>query len=134
MAVFIPVLVLMLMVMCLLVFVAVLVSMTVPVSMFMMVGMISVMLVRVGMLVLVVMVVSVPMFRVQVDVELRACDAALFASTHMDVVAACAELFQLVFQGMRVHANIDQSADEHVTADPAEKVQIKSIHSHNHGC
>ena len=43
------------------------------------------------------------------------------------MVAGDAELFQFVFKLMKVHAEVEKCADEHVAADAAENIEIKGL-------
>ena len=61
-------------------------------------------------------------------VELHAGDAGFLLAREVQVIAVELELLQLALQPMRVHAQINQRADEHVAADPAENVEIKRFH------
>jgi len=65
-------------------------------------------------------------------VKLYARDAALLAAAGVQVVAMKAELHQLPLELLRVNAKINQRADQHVAADPAEDVEIQSFHLLTH--
>src|SRR5678809_6084 len=62
------------------------------------------------------------------DIKLDALDAALVASCELEVVTLQVELFQFVFELPRVDAQIHERANEHVAADAAKEIQIKSFH------
>ena len=67
----------------------------------------------------------------EVDIELDAADLRFLAASGMKVVAVELELLQFRFECGGIHAEIQQRADEHVAADAAEDVEIKSFHVRN---
>ena len=92
--------------------------MTVTVAMFMFVFMIVVGIVG----------VSVIMFVRQMHIELHSLNGGLVLARDVEVIAIELELAEFVFQLVRVHAQIDQRANEHVAADAAKDVEIKGFH------
>ena len=76
-----------------------------------------------------VMVVVVIVVVREVDIELHAGDAGFLLARNVEVIAVELEFLQLAFQLARVHAEVEQRADEHVAADAAEDVEVKSFHS-----
>ena len=46
----------------------------------------------------------------------------------MKVVAFDAEFFQLVFERVKINAEVQQRADEHVAADAGKNIEIKCFH------
>jgi len=64
----------------------------------------------------------------QMHVELHALDAGFLFAGDVKVVAVELQFFQFVLQLVRVHAQINHRADEHVTADAAENVEVKRFH------
>jgi hypothetical protein len=65
---------------------------------------------------------------VTMDVELDPFDAALVFAAGVRVPIIQSKLFQLPLNGVEGHPEIDHCATEHVTADPAEDIQIESFH------
>ena len=89
--------------------------------------------VRVMMAVLVVFVIAtMPVLMVvvvrEMHIELDARDALAFILAEVQMEAVELELLQLAGEFVGVHAEVKQRADEHVTADAAEDVKIKSFH------
>ena len=71
-----------------------------------------------------VRVVVCACFPVEMDVEFDAFDSGFGTARDVEVVPVEAEFFQLAFQRGGFDAEVDQGADEHVTADAAEQVEI----------
>ena len=46
----------------------------------------------------------------------------------MEVIPTQAELTEFSFEVSKFHAEVEHGTDEHVTADPAEDVQVKAAH------
>ena len=67
-------------------------------------------------------------FMRKMHVELDAGNALAFVLADVQVEAVELELLQFARELVRVHAEVKQRADEHVTADAAEDVEIKSFH------
>ena len=80
------------------------------------------------MMMLVRVVVRVFVIVRQMHVEFHAFDAGFLFARDVQVVAAKLQFFQLAFQLVRVRAQINHRADEHVAADAAEDVEIKRFH------
>ena len=85
------------------------------------------MLVFVVMMIRMVRGVSVMMVR-EVDVELHSFDIGFLLATGMEVVTLHAQFFQFVLQPVKIDAQIDQGAKEHVATDAAENIEIKGLH------
>jgi hypothetical protein len=69
--------------------------------------------------------VAVIMVMSQMNVEFRALNRLLCGATHVNVkFVVQTKLGQLGFQLLRVHPQVDQSANEHVAADAAENIEI----------
>jgi hypothetical protein len=86
--------------------------------------------VTVVVMMLVGVIVVVRMFVVvrQMHVELDSFDAGFLFARDVEVIAAKLQFFQFVLQLVRVRAQVNHRADEHVTADAAEDVEIKRFH------
>ena len=85
---------------------------------------------RVGVIVFLLVFVRVgvvPMF-VRMNVELDPFNARLLFARGMDVIFVETELRQFAVQLLERHAQIEQRADEHIAADSAEDIEIKSFH------
>lgn len=80
------------------------------------------------MLVLRRMFVAMVMIMREVNVEFHTFDAGLFPARDVQVVAIKPQFSQFLFQPARIHAQVNQCADQHVAADPAKNVQIKCLH------
>ena len=72
-------------------------------------------------------------FLLHMHIELRPGDVRALLARGVKVVAFQPELLQLVLELLEVHAHIEQRSDEHVSADAAENIEVKSLH-HNLGC
>jgi hypothetical protein len=64
----------------------------------------------------------------EMDVELKAFDGRFVSAPRVQVKALHAQFFQLVFELVKVDAKINQGADEHIAADAAENIEVKSFH------
>ena len=118
-----------------LVVVRVFMGMGVPVFMLMVFIMVVVMLVAmlmmmVGMLLFMVMFMFVAMVMLmrQMYIELYAFDPHLLFPSHMQVVTVEVKFLEFVFQLVRVHAQVNQRANEHVAADAAEDIEVEGFH------
>ena len=77
-----------------------------------------------------VMVVLVVMLILQMNIKFHAIDSRFFPARDVpQVVTIHAQFFQLVLELVRVHAQIQQRADEHVAADAAEDIEVESFHA-----
>jgi hypothetical protein len=74
------------------------------------------------------MLVLVAMFMRQVHVKLRARNRSSFLPRHMEVVFAQSQLLQLVLELVRIHAQVQHRANEHVTADAAKNIKVECFH------
>jgi hypothetical protein len=63
-----------------------------------------------------------------VDIKLHARYGRLFLARNVEMVAVQLEFFQLAFELVRVQAKVEKRAEEHVTRDAAEKVEVKDFH------
>jgi hypothetical protein len=72
--------------------------------------------------------VMVIRFRRKVDIKFDAGDGGFLAARNVQVIAVELEFFQFALQFLRVHAEVKQGGDEHVTGDATEKVEIKNFH------
>src|SRR5262245_59746740 len=64
----------------------------------------------------------------EMHVEFRSRDARPLPARHVEMVAIQTELRQLAFELFEVNAQVQHRPDEHVTADAAEDIEIKSFH------
>jgi hypothetical protein len=64
----------------------------------------------------------------EVDVKLHPGDGGFLPARNVEMVAVKLELLQLAFELGGIHAEIQQRADEHVTGDAAENVEVKRFH------
>jgi hypothetical protein len=64
-----------------------------------------------------------------VDLELDAFNLAAFGPMRVQMIAAEGNLGQFLLHLAEFHAQIQQGAHEHVAADAAENIQIKSFQS-----
>ena len=64
----------------------------------------------------------------EMNIKFDAGNASLVAPGKVEMVLIQPQLAQLRFEFCRVDAQVDQGANEHVTADTTEQVQIKSLH------
>jgi hypothetical protein len=64
----------------------------------------------------------------EMHVEFRPRDARPLPARHVEVIAIQTELRQLAFELFDVKAQVQHRADEHVTADAAEDIEVKSFH------
>lgn len=60
----------------------------------------------------------------EVNVEFDSFDGGFVSAGNVQVVIVKLQLFQFVLQVARIDAEIEQRADKHVAADPAEDIQI----------
>ena len=74
------------------------------------------------MMVMLIVVPTVSVIIFEVDVELHTRDTGLLLACDVEVIAAEFELGEFAFEFARVHAQINQCADKHVTADAAKNV------------
>src|SRR6266850_261509 len=86
------------------------------------------MLVFVRMRVSVCHVTSVGVLMRKVNVEFDSLDGGFMSAGNVQMIAVNLQFLQFVLQVVRVNAQIEQRADKHVAADPAEYVQIQRFH------
>jgi hypothetical protein len=65
----------------------------------------------------------------EVNVEFRAFNLGAFTFGGMKVIFVKPELFQFTLQMFEIKPDVKQSANEHVAADAAEKVEVKGLHT-----
>jgi hypothetical protein len=68
--------------------------------------------------------VLVAMLMREMNVEFDSFDGSFVSAGNVQMVAVEFQLFQFVLQVMRIHTQIEQRAYEHVTANPAEDIEI----------
>jgi len=74
-------------------------------------------------------VVMVMMIILQMDVELHAFDIGFLTASSVEMVVVVElELLEFGFELFEVDAQVEHRADEHITADPAENVEVDSFH------
>lgn len=64
----------------------------------------------------------------QVDFEPGAGDTGFMGVGRVQMIIVEAQLAEFAFEPVEIDAHIDQGADEHIAADTAEEIKIKSIH------
>jgi hypothetical protein len=64
----------------------------------------------------------------QMDIKLHAADAGFLLARDVKMITVEFQLLQLVLKPARIHAEVNQRADEHVAADAAENIEIKRFH------
>jgi hypothetical protein len=62
------------------------------------------------------------------DLEFYAFNARFLPAVNMQAITAKLELFQFELKIPRIHAQINQRAEEHVAADAAEEVKVERFH------
>jgi hypothetical protein len=65
----------------------------------------------------------------QVNVEFRPGNGSTFPATNVEVIAVEPELAQFALESAHIQAQVDHRAQEHVAADAAEDIQVKSFHA-----
>jgi hypothetical protein len=73
---------------------------------------------------LVVPMLSVSIVPMHMDVELNAGQVGLLTAPAMQVITLESEFPQLTLERVEIDTQIDQGSQEHVTAQPAEDVQV----------
>src|SRR6267142_2298175 len=64
----------------------------------------------------------------KVNVEFDSLDGGFMSAGNVQMVTVKIQFLQFVLQVVRVNAQVEQRANEHVAADPAEYVQIQGFH------
>jgi hypothetical protein len=64
----------------------------------------------------------------QMNLNFHAGDAGFLLARDVQMIAAELQLLQLALQPVRIRAEVNQRADEHVAADAAENVEVKGFH------
>jgi len=64
----------------------------------------------------------------QMDIKLHSLDLGLLLARGVQMVAIEFQFPKFVFQFVKIHAEVEQRPDEHVAADAAENIEIKSFH------
>jgi hypothetical protein len=75
--------------------------------------------------------VSVPglvMRLVEIDIKLRPRDVRPLLARRVQFVTLQAQLLQFVLQRVEIHAQVNHRAEEHVAAQSAENIEVKSLH------
>ena len=75
-----------------------------------------------------IFVTFVFMFVRQMNVKLHPFNLGLLFSRGVKVVTVQMQLFEFVLQSMKIDAEIEHRADEHVAADAAENIEVKCFH------
>ena len=70
----------------------------------------------------------VKMFVGKVYIELDAFNRGLMRAPDVEVESIQAKFLQLMFELMKINAEVEQRANQHVAADSAENIQIKRLH------
>src|SRR2546427_448761 len=76
----------------------------------------------------VLMLVCVGVILIEMHIELGASDAGALLSRNVEVITRQTEFRQLPLELVEVESEVEHRADEHVAADAAENVQVKSAH------
>lgn len=64
----------------------------------------------------------------EMNVELHAFNLRFVFSRAVQVIAVEMQLCQFVLELMEINAEVEQRTDEHVAADAAENIEVKSFH------
>ena len=64
----------------------------------------------------------------EVDVEFDARDAGFFRALRMQVIAIELELLEFILEFLKIDAQVQERADEHVPGNAADEVEIKGAH------
>jgi hypothetical protein len=64
----------------------------------------------------------------EVHIELNAFYCGFLGAARVEVEAVEAKFFQLVLEFVKIDTEIEQRADQHITADAAEDIEIKGFH------
>src|SRR5689334_9518263 len=86
------------------------------------------MLMLMGVFVIMMVIVAMFMIVLQMNIELHAGDSGFLAARNVQVIAIEPQLLQLVLELVRINAKIEQRGNEHIAADAAEDVEVKSFH------
>jgi hypothetical protein len=65
----------------------------------------------------------------EMDVELDAFDGGFELPGSVKMEAFELQFFELMLEFVKIDSQINECADEHVAADTAEKVEVKSLHA-----
>ena len=71
--------------------------------------------------------VAVVMFVGQMNVEFRSGNSRFFLARDVQVITIEAQFLQFMLELMRVHAQVQQRAEEHIAADAAEDIEVKEF-------
>jgi hypothetical protein len=63
-----------------------------------------------------------------VNIEFDTLNVELFGAASVEMVAVEVEFFKFTVERGWIHAQVNQRANEHVTADAAEDVEIQGFH------
>jgi hypothetical protein len=92
------------------------------------VGVPMLMLVLMGVTVVMSMAMRFPMVVCEVNIELHTLDPHLLFPGDVQVVTFYPKFCQFLFELARIRPKVDQRTDKHVSADTAEKIQVKLFH------
>ncbi len=76
----------------------------------------------------VVVGMGVTLFSREKHRELDAVNVRLLSARPMQVVAGEFEFFEFAFERLGIDAEVDHGADEHVSAEAAEDVEVECFH------
>lgn len=89
-----------------------------------------VVVVMVMMIMVIMMVVLMAVIMIgQMNVEFDSGNPRFFAARNVEVITIDVEFLQFVLELVRIDAEIQQRADEHIAADSAENIQVKCFHT-----
>jgi hypothetical protein len=81
-----------------------------------------------GMLVFMFMIVRMLVIVRQMHRKLHARDVILLTAFGVQMVTVEPQFLQLVFELVRIEAQVNHRAEEHVAAQAAENIQVKGFH------
>jgi hypothetical protein len=73
--------------------------------------------------------VRVAMLLSEVNLQLCPGDASFGAARRVQVVSRDTQAGQTIAQGVEVHSQVEECAEEHVSADAAEDVEVDGLHA-----
>ena len=89
----------------------------------------AIMVMLMSVLVIVAVVIAMFVFVSEMNVELRPGNGSAFPAANVEVISLEPELSQFALEGAHIQAQVNHRAQEHVAADAAEDVQVKSFHA-----
>ena len=81
------------------------------------------------MLVIRAMTVLLVMLMCEMNIKFDTFDARFLLASNMQMIAMEIEFREFVLELMGMHPKIDHRADEHVAADAAKNIKVKSLHN-----